>query len=64
MAEKLDYFVDGQALKVRVYERGGENVASFTGLEIAPGRILDLETVSALAQAFDEIARIMRSPGQ
>lgn len=58
-AKKLDYLIDGQAIKVRIYRKDGETRASFSGFDIAPGAILDLRTVANAAYMFDEIARIM-----
>lgn len=58
-AKKLDYLIDGQAIKVRIYRKDGEMRAAFSGFEVAPGTVFNLRTVANLEYMFDEIARIM-----
>lgn len=59
VADKLDFLALGQAIKVRIYEKSGNDVASFSGFEIKPGQILSQSDIETLRQMFNEIADSM-----
>lgn len=59
MADKLDFLALDQAVKVRIYEKAGNNVALFSGFEIKPGQILSKADIEIIRQMFNEIADSM-----
>jgi hypothetical protein len=56
VAEKLDFLVLGQAVKVRIYEKAGNNVALFSGFEIKPGQIIQKSDIEIIRQMINEIS--------
>ena len=59
MAEKIDFLALNQAIKVRIYEKSGNNVSLFSGFEIKPGQILSKADIEIIRQMFNEIADSM-----
>jgi hypothetical protein len=59
VAEKIDFLALGQAIKVRIYEKSGNDVASFSGFEIKPGQIIQKADIEIIRQMFNEIADSM-----
>ena len=56
MAEKIDFLALDQAIKVRIYEKDGNNVALFSGFEIKPGQIIQKSDIEIIRQMINEIA--------
>lgn len=59
VAYKLDFLVLDQAVKVRIYEKAGNNVALFSGFEIKPGQIIQKADIEIIRQMINEISSKM-----
>lgn len=59
MAEKIDFLVLDQAVKVRIFEKAGNNVALFSGFEIKPGQIMHKADIEIIRQMINEISSKM-----